>query len=166
VSENVELPAPELSDSSSGTVYTWKLNSELGLDEQVAPSTAVSDHVGVVATSKALAERLLSVQPIASPPGALSNADEPRAVVVAFSWADLVSAAEPWVYYAIRHNMIGEDGAAKDPEDDPQPVREITAQVKTGLSILKCFRGAWAETKREDDAWVTRSTVVVEDLPE
>jgi hypothetical protein len=166
VSENAELPAPEVTESSAGTVYTWKLHSDLGLDPQVAPATAVNDHVGVIATSQALAERLLNEQPIASPAGALSDADQPRAVVVVFRWADLVSAVEPWVHYAVRHSMIGEDGAAKDPADDPQPVGEILDQVKTGLSILKCFQGVWAETTREGDAWVTHSTAVMEDLPE
>jgi hypothetical protein len=166
VPENAELSAPEASDVSAGTVYTWKLNSELGLDEQVAPATAVTDHVGVIASSRALAERVLGEQPIASPEGALSDAESPRAVVVAFSWADLVSAVEPWVVYAIRSNMLGEEAAAQNTADDPESVQEIYGQVKTGLSILKCFRGAWAETKREGDAWVTHSTVLVEDLAE
>jgi hypothetical protein len=166
VPPGAELPAPEAADVSDGTLYTWKLNSELGLDEQVAPTTAVSDHVGVIATSRALAERVLGEQPIASPAGALSDADAPRAVVVAFNWADLVSAAEPWVVYGIRQNMIGEEGASQDPANDPQPIQEIAGQVKTGLSILKCFRGAWAETTRDGEAWVSRSTLLVEDLAE
>jgi hypothetical protein len=166
VPESVEFPAPEAIESSAGTVYAWKLNDELGLDEQIVPCTVVNDHMGAIASSRALAERALAEQPMAGPADVVGDADEPRAMVVGFNWADLVSAVEPWVYYGIRQGMMGETGAAQDPADDAPQVQEIWSQVKTGLSILKCFRGAWAETQRDGDAWVTHSAVLVKDLEE
>lgn len=163
VPAGLEFPEPSASESSAGTIYAWKLNSELGLDAQIVPAAAVNDHMAVLATSQALAERALAETPLAGV-AALGPDDQNRSMIVAFNWADLVTAAEPWVVYGIRQNMAGEDAAAKDPSDDDQPVQEVIGQVKTGLSILKCFRGAWADSQREGDAWVTHSIVTVEDL--
>jgi hypothetical protein len=163
VPEGVEFPAPEEIAVSDGTLYAWNLNPELGLDPQVVPCAAVNDHAAVLASSRALAERALAVDPLEGAT-ALGDADAPRAMIVRFGWADLVSAAEPWVTFAIRQELAGEAAAAQDPANDPAEVEDICRQVTTGLSILKCFRGVWAESRREDDAWVTHSVLVVEDL--
>ncbi len=163
IPEDYEIPDPETESTSAGTVYTWSLN-ELELDDQIALCGGVSDAIAVFATSPALAERVLEENTLESTGEALADGEEPRALVAGIDFAGLVDAAAPWVHYAIRASAIDEAELSQDPEDDPQQVQDIASQVQSGLEILKCFRGAWAETSEDEGVWVTHSVAVFEDL--
>jgi hypothetical protein len=164
VPEQAELPAPEVDETSGGAVYAWTLPSATGVNEQITLCGAVGDHAAAFATSRALAERVLSEQPLDVVGAGEIAGDEPRSMVVSFNLAQLVDALEPWIVYALRMHLPGATGATRDPANDPPHVREICDQVRTGLSIMKCFRGAWIETRREGDAWVTHSVTTFKDL--
>jgi hypothetical protein len=163
IPEDYEIPEPEEASTSAGTLYTWSL-SELEIDDQIAVCGGVSDHIAVLASSPALAERVLEEKPLDSAGETLGGDEEPRAMLAGIDFAALVDAAAPWVHYAIRANAIAEDELSQDPEDDPQQVQDICSQVQSGLEILKCFRGAWGETREDDGVWVTHTVAVFEDL--
>jgi hypothetical protein len=159
-----EIPAPEVNETDDGALYTWSLGDDL--DEQIVLVGAVGEHVAAFATSTNLAERVLAEEPVAEPE-ALSGAEEPRAILAGIDFAALIDAIGPWVEYAIRANAVEESSLSEDPADDPSEVQDICSQVKTGLEILKCFRGAWSEvTKGEDGVWVTHTVSKFADLEE
>jgi hypothetical protein len=163
IPEDYEIPAPEETETDNGTLYSWSLGDEL--DEQIALCGAIGDHVAAFATSASLAERVLAEE---APGDAeiLGDEEEERAVVVGINFAELIDAIGPWVEFAIRSSGVEEDALANDPEDDPSQIRDICSQVKSGLEILKCFRGAWSDTREEEGVWVTHTVSVFEDLEE
>ncbi|HEX6960780.1 MAG TPA: hypothetical protein VF175_02855, partial [Lacipirellula sp.] len=161
IPEGYEIPDPEKQETSDGAVYSWRFE-EAELDEQLALCIGLSEDYAIFGTSPALAERVLAEKPIEHVSEELGG--EPRAIVAGVHFAALIDAAAPWVHYAIRANAVQEDQLSQDPEDDPSQVGEIWSQVETGLDILKCFRGAWSETRQEEGVWVTHSVAVFEDL--
>jgi hypothetical protein len=165
IPEDYDIPEPKSNSTSDGTIYSWEFK-ELGVDEQIALCGAIGDHVAAFATSSALAERVLAENPLEAAEESLSEEDEPRALVAGINFAELIDAASPWIEYAIRASAVEESQLAEDPDDDPSQVKDIYSQVSTGLEILKCFRGAWSETREEDDVWVTHTVTVFEDLEE
>ncbi|BBO32425.1 hypothetical protein [Lacipirellula parvula] len=161
VPEDFELPEPEETEASDGSIYTWAAPSEAKLDDQIALAIGVGEHVATISSSPELAKRVLTETPWESFP--VGSADEPRAAVVGFDFPALIDAVTPWVDYGIRSSVEGEEAAGKEPEDGSQ-AGEIISQVHTGLEVLKCFRGVWSETVKEDDAWMTHSISKFEDL--
>lgn len=61
---------------------------------------------------------------------------------------------------------MSEDAAGEDPADDESQASEIIEQVHTGLDVLKCFRGVWSETLKEDGVWFTHTVSKFQDLEE
>jgi hypothetical protein len=164
IPEDYEIPAPEVNETDDGTLYTWSLGDDV--DEQIALVGAVGEHVAAFATSTNLAERVLAEEPVAEPE-ALNGAEEPRAVLAGINFAALVDAIGPWIEYGIRTSVLEGEGLDNDPADDPSQAQDICSQVKTGLEILKCFRGAWSEvTEDEDGVWVTHTVSEFKDLEE
>jgi hypothetical protein len=166
IPEDYEIPAPSVNSTDNGTLYAWEIPSDAGLDEQIVPCLGLSDSIAAFATSRALAERVLAENALEPAEEVLSDADEPRGMVVGLDFAGLVEAAEPWVDYAIRSSSMPEEDLANDPEDDPSEVTDITSQVHAGMEILKCFKGVWSETTEEDGVWETYTAMVFEDIEE
>jgi hypothetical protein len=160
----LQFPAPVASEGSDGTVYTWSLPAEAGLDDQIVPATAVGEHVAVFATSRALAERALAERELTPAQAALDDADQARATVAGINWAELMSAVEPWVIYGVRSNFVGEEAAGTAPASDPAQVKVICDQIGTGFKILRCFEGAWGDLRKQDGVWVTHSVSKYHDL--
>ena len=50
--------------------------------------------------------------------------------------------------------------------DDESQASEIIEQVHAGLDVLKCFRGVWSETLKEDGVWFTHTVSKFQDLEE
>ena len=160
VPAGVEFPGPTASESSAGKLYVWQLSPELGLDAQIAPSGAVGDHVAAFATSPAMAERLLAEHPLAGvdelgpatsrapywPESTLPNSSPPSSR----GWST-ASGTTPAAPTATRRAT-------------PPTCKQLLGQVHVGLQILQCFRGAWSETYRDGDAWVTHSVSRFADL--
>lgn len=164
VPEDFELPAPEETETDDGTLYTWAAPSEAKLDDQIALSIAVGDHVAAIASSPNLAERVLTETPWEG--FAVGDAEEPRAVAAGLDFPALIDAITPWVDYGVRVSVNGEEAASEDPADDDSQAGEILDQVHTGLEVLKCFRGVWSETVKEDGVWMTHTISKFEDIEE
>jgi hypothetical protein len=166
IPEDYEIPAPDKRETSDGALYVWKLPSDAGLDDQFAPCGGLSDDIAVFASSPALAERVLADNPLEPAEEALSEADEPRGMVVGFDFAGFIDAVEPWVEYGIRSDSMLEEDLANDPDGDPSEVTDVTSQVHAGIEILKCFKGVWSETTEDDGVWETYTVAVFEDIEE
>ena len=164
VPEDFELPAPEETETDDGTVFTWAAPSEAKLDDQIALSIAVGDHVAAIASSPNLAERVLTETPWEG--FAVGDAEEPRAVAAGLDFPALIDAITPWIDYGVRVSVNGEEAASEDPADDDSQAGEILDQVHTGLEVLKCFRGVWSETVKEDGVWMTHTISKFEDIEE
>lgn len=161
VPEDFELPEPEETEASGGSLFTWAAPSEAELDDQIALAIGIGEHVATISSSPKMAERILTETPWKSFP--VGAADEPRALVVGFDFPALIDAISPWVDYGIRTSVEGEEAAGTETEEGSQ-AGEIISQVHTGLEVLKCFRGVWSETVKEDDAWMTHTISKFEDL--
>ena len=164
VPEDFELPAPEETVTDDGTLFTWAAPSEAELDAQIALSIAVGDHVAAIASSPNLAERVLTETPWEG--FAVGDAEEPRAVAAGLDFPALIDAITPWIDYGVRVSVNGEEAASEDPADDDSQAGEILDQVHTGLEVLKCFRGVWSETVKEDGVWMTHTISKFEDIEE
>ena len=164
VPEDFELPEPAKSETSDGVVFSWAAPSEAELDDQIALAVAVGEHVAAITSSPAMAERILTETPWKG--FGVGDAEEPRAVAAGLDFPALIDAISPWVDYAIRVNMVSEEAAGEDPADDESQAGEIINQVHTGLEVLKCFRGVWSETVKEDGVWMTHTVSKFEDLEE
>jgi hypothetical protein len=170
-----QIPEPETQAVKGGTLYFYPLDEDLGVDKQIMPCGGLSNSVAVLAISKTHTERLLAPTKIkAGSP--LADTSKPLAGAVIFDWARLVTTLGPWVEFGmdewLKKQGSGaageEEGAAaqkkgKPGKNGPTPA-EIMSQVKTGLEILKCFRGYTSATYFEDKALVTHGLTVIEDL--
>lgn len=164
VPEDFELPEPAKAETSDGVVYSWAAPSEAELDDQIALAVAIGEHVAAITSSPAMAERILTETPWEE--FAVGDAEEPRAVAAGLDFPALIDAISPWIDYGIRVNLVSEDAAGEDPADDESQASEIIEQVHTGLDVLKCFRGVWSETLKEDGVWFTHTVSKFQDLEE
>jgi hypothetical protein len=146
-----QLPPPQAKEYKGGTLYSYPLPEEAGLDRHIEPTAALNDHWLVLSISPIQARRLLLPTPLAEKatlPGA------PKAVLSAayFNWAGFVRAAEPWVDYALLSS-----GA----EDRAQDVR---GQVHTVLEVVRVLRSYASVTYPEGDAVVTHGETIIRDI--
>lgn len=157
-----QIPSPTSETTQGGTVYTYKLPADAGLDSQIAPSGGVGERVAVFATSPRLAAKVLADVPLASQGLVGSAGGKPCATLIYFNWRGLVDAATPWVEFAIRQHGPGATGG--DAEEDPAQIADILSQVRTGLEILKCWQSTEAVTTIENGVTVTRSVTTFKDV--
>ena len=158
IPEDVKIPDPEVTETSQGTIYTFALPKEWGVDEKIVPTFGLSDDVAVFAISREHAERLLKATPLAAG-GLLDKTERPLAAAVWLDWAALVDAAVPWVDYAAKQ------AASSNGVDDVQQ-EMVLGQVHTGLDVLKALRCITAEVYVEDGASVTHTLVEIQDVKE
>jgi hypothetical protein len=163
----LKFPKAESRKTKAGTLYTWALPMEWGLDEKVAPTAGLAEKVAVVTFSAGHAERLLTATPLESECKLIQGAaNRPLAGVICFNWPALVDAVGPWVEYAVplivQHNAAeGADEAALKKQSE-----EILKQARTVIAVLKCYRGSASISYFEDKALVAHSESIFRDLPE
>lgn len=150
-------PEPRVERTADATLVSFPLPAELGLDPQVLPTGGLSQHVAVLALSRAHAERLLKPTPVHFESGPLAGLkDKKLAGASAFNWPALIDALTPWVELGIT--------AAKPPPVGDGPDADVLKQARVVLEVLKCFRGVTSATYFENGALVTHSESVVRDL--
>jgi hypothetical protein len=153
----VKPPEPRVERTADATLVSFPLPAELGVDPQVMPTGGLSQHVAVMALSRAHAERLLKPTPVHFESGPLAGLkDKKLAGASAFNWPALVDALTPWVELGIT--------SAKPPPVGDGPDADVLKQARVVLEVLKCFRGMTSATYFENGAWVTHSESVVRDL--
>ena len=151
-----KFPSRKPIEGPLGTIYSFPLPKEWGVDEKIVPNIGVSDEVLVVSASRDHTERLLKSTPLAVG-GVLEKTDRPLATAVWLNWAALVDAAAPWVDFAIEQTA-----AAKGVGEDQQ--KAIAQQVHTGLEVLKVLRSISSESYLEDDVLVSHTLTEIHDV--
>jgi hypothetical protein len=160
-----KIPAPDTVQGKNGTLYTWKLPEESGLDSQIMITGGTGKNVAVLTASKVHAERLLASSKLTPSAGPLPVKGDLVGFAV-LDWPRLVDAALPWVDFALKATY-------PIPADDQEAAKKAKAQIAEWVKqaneigrILKCFKGASSATYVENGRLVTRTRSVWKDLPE
>ena len=156
VPENVRIPEPTVTEGSLGTIYSFALPAEWGVDKQIVPNIGVSDHVAVISTSQQHTERLLKSTPLAVG-GLLGQNDRPLAAAVWLNWAGLVEAAGPWIDLGVQQAL-----AEKGGDEDQKKV--IADQVYVVIEVLKAVRSISSESHLEGDVLVNHTLMEIQDI--
>ncbi len=157
VPPDLRIPKPQATTVADGTVYSFALPPELGVDKKIEPTFGLSDSVAVFCASRNHAERLLKTTPLTA--GCLpGEADSPMAVAMWLNWAGLVRAATPWVDLAI-------DRAAAENHSSDADRKTIADQVHVGIDVLQAVQSFAAESYFDDGALVNRAVLEIHDVP-
>jgi hypothetical protein len=158
VPKDVQMPAPQVTQSALGTIYSFPLPKAWGVAPAIVPNLAVSDKVAALSISRKHSERLLKATPLAAG-GVLSKAaDRPLAIAIWLDWVALVNTATPWVDFGI------EQAAASRGVDEDQK-KMVADQVHTVLEVLKAMRFVSCECRLEKGLLVSHSLAEIHDLP-
>ncbi len=153
IPEDFTIPRPKVAKCPAGTLYTYVLPEQWGVDEQIALTFGVSDSVAVASTSPNHTERLLEhTTPAVG--GVLTDADQPRAVAVVFDWSVLLNAAKPWVDLAVEKITQQSEGNHE----------AVVSQVQTVMEVLAVLRKVTVESYFQDGALVSHSLTEFSDV--
>lgn len=162
-----KIPTPVATKTPAGTTYHYPQLKKLGIDEQIAPTAGLSKSVAVLSTSRKLAERVLASKPVTPPKGLLTDRNRKLGSASYFNWPALVDAIGPWFDYGFQQYLQRQSAHAIDEVavvNQPE-MKQVLDQIRTGLKILKCFRGMSSATYREGKATVTHYESIWRDLP-
>ena len=157
VPPDFRIPEPQMTETSAGTIYSFPLPEEWGVDKQIVPNFGLSDKVAVFSASQAHTERLLRQTPLGVG-GVLAGAGRPLCAAVWVDWAGLMEAAAPWVDFAARQAM------AQNNIDDEGQQKAVLDQVHTALDVLKVLRTITNESYLEGDVLVQHTLVELRDV--
>jgi hypothetical protein len=163
---NYRIPDPTTREVSGGSVYSYELPADAGLDPQLQPAAGLSKTVAVLSLSPRQAERILQQSTLNSD---LVASRKNLGSAMVFDFAGLVDAVRPWVEYGVKYYAVGvspgEDVSEKLKalENEPQ-MKFVLGDIRTGAEILKCLKGSTSITYLEGEATVTKSVTRIEDL--
>lgn len=167
----VEVPAPEKSElTDGGSMYTYSLPSEWGIDSQVAPNAAMTDSVAAMSLTPALSERLLRTMPLKVETSL--DLRRPAATVSYFEVARLIESIKPWVNYggAIATGQIKMSDEQAEEEQSPEQAQAMMTagmflpQIEQLLDVATAVRAFSSLTYEDDGAWVIHSEMHLRDL--
>jgi hypothetical protein len=154
----LEIPEPEIKKVKAGSIYSYALPPNLGVDAQIAPSAGLSEKVLAFTISHSHAERLLTTTPLKTTGGPLADRKRPLLGAVYVDCAGLMDALGPWIDFGARAALPTVGGL------DPDQAEDILKQVQTGLEILKVFRSYTSASYFEDGKLVTHAESIIQDL--
>jgi hypothetical protein len=158
---DVQIPEPETHPAKEGTLYSYPLPADWGIEKQIIPTAGLSDQVAVLTISHKHAERLLARAPLRTDGGPLADLEKPRAVAVYFNWARVVRAMKTWLEMGLRAAGID---PTQQVEVGDESWQGILRQVPTVLEVLQVFRSYSSSTYLEGPVLVTHSETVIRDL--
>ncbi|HEX3998192.1 MAG TPA: hypothetical protein VHX65_06560 [Pirellulales bacterium] len=163
-----KIPDAQVREVRSGTIYSYPLPRELGVDGQLAPGAGLGKHVAVLTLSPEHTAELLSPTPFEAE-GPAGDMKRPLASASFVDCAGLVEASTPWIEYVVRlvyaKTHEGEGASLKFDKNEPEQLKKTLAQVRSGLEILKVLRTVSSATYVEGKAVVTHTEVHIRDLP-
>ncbi len=163
--QEFEIPPPETRPLQNGTMYYYNL-PPVGLDPQILPNAALSQHVLALTLSPRQSEAILSRTPLKVEHGLLADAaTRPLAMAAYFNWPALLNAARPWVHFGVRaaiKQSANENGSKMGAEQ----IKSIMSQVDTVLDILKVLRNVQSVSYFEGKMLVTHTVTTVRDIPQ
>jgi len=151
VPDELKIPAPKVTESSVGKIYSFSLPEAWGLDEQIVLNFGLSEKVGVFSVNHDHTKRLLT----ATPPtlgGLLSKTETPLGVAGWLHWAQLLETGKPWADFAVEQSV---------PDDDRKSAAE---QVHVILDVLKGVRAMTLESRVENGAVVSHALLEIHDV--
>jgi len=154
-----ECPEPKTRKTNLGTIYSYPLPAEWGIDKKIVPNAGLSEDAAVFSVSLAHTRRLLTATPLATG-GVLTDPTRPTAVAFLLDWAGLVDAATPWVELAATEIIKEEMGVSADSPE----AAAVMDQVHTVLEVLKTLRTVTAESYLQDGAMITHSLTEIRDV--
>lgn len=156
----IVLQKPTESTTSSGTIYSYALPTEWGVDDRIAPNAGLSDSVLVLSALPELSEKLLA----GSPPeldGPVADFDRPLLAAGHFKIAGFIEAAKPWIDYGIQ---VAIEQADEEGGNMVATVGFIKPQVDQLIEVMQAMDSYTGVTYRDGDAWVTHGEMRIIDL--
>ena len=154
------FPRPEQTEIASGTLYSYTLPADVGLNERISPNWGLSPKTFVMSLLPEATKRLL---PASTPSvffGPLEDTKRPLVGAGYMNFAGMVEMVMPWIDYGVMTFTQGQD-----PDEAAQTSQMIMTNVTFVGEILSCFKGVSAAVYHEGDATVTHSESLFEDLP-
>jgi len=158
-----KIPAPDTKKGKNGTLFSWAIPEESGLDRQFQPTAGVGKDVSVLTLSAKHTERLLTPTPLTIKDVPL-DAKEDLVGVGVLNGPALIDAALPWVEFAIRSTIIAKGGDDKDEKVARKMADAFIKQAREAATILKCFKGASSVSYLEDGRLITHTRIILRDL--
>lgn len=153
--QEFEIPAPKAIKVKGGTVYTYPLKQEWGIDAKLMPNGAVGAKVAVLSISEDHSVRLLNATPLKVEGGPLADLNKKRMAASYVRWSGMVDMLLPWIDY----------GMDQVPNFGQFDKDDIQKHVHTVAEVLKVFRSSASSTYEEEGAVVTHSETVIRDIP-
>jgi hypothetical protein len=172
-----KLPEPQRrSLEGGGTLYSYALPDEWGVDSQIALNAGLTDTVAVLSCSPTTTKRLLQETPL----DVDSKVDfqRPAAIVWHFQFAELMAAIGPWIDYGLnvatgnlKVEVAEEDEDAES--DNEQSTQQAAIAMQLGfvvpsiqqfLEVASAWKSASAVMYEDGGVWVTHSEIHIEDL--
>jgi hypothetical protein len=146
---DLKLPEPKVKKIKGGTLYTYPLPDDLGLDKRFMPTGGLSNKLAVFTHSEDYAQRLLTTTAWQEKGGPLADLKRPLASAGYCDFAGFIDLLSPWVEYGLNQAQQGED---------------VIDQVRTVMDVLKVFRSFSSATYLENNVVVTHSESIFRDL--
>jgi hypothetical protein len=152
--KNFKWPEAKVAKIAGGSIYSYSLPEEWGVDGNIVPNAGLSNNVAVLAISTRQTETLLREIP-PKVGGVLKETDRPLAMAGWLDWTELLRSATPWVNYALGKMTDQQLGGQKE---------SVISQVQTVLEVLSTIKSITSETYIEDGCIVKHSMVEIHDL--
>lgn len=154
------LPVPADSTTSAGTIYSYGLPGEWGVNDRIAPNAGLSDSVLVLSVLPELSEKLMA----GSTPkldGPAADFDRPLLSAGHFKFAAFLEACKPWMDYGIQVaiEQSGEDGGGT-----VAMIGMVKPQVDQVIEVLQAVDSYTGVTYRDGDCWVSHGEMRIIDL--
>ncbi|WP_442484161.1 hypothetical protein [Aeoliella sp. SH292] len=156
----LELEAPKESTTSAGTIYSYELPAEWGVNDRIAPCAGLSDSVLILSTLPELSEKLMAgSKPEVDGPAA--DFDKPLLWAAHFRCAAMFETLKPWADYGIK---VAIEQGDEEAQNAVAAIGFVKPQVDQLIEVLQCLHSITATTYRDGDAWVTHSETRIIDL--
>ena len=164
VPEDFSIPEPTILQESVGTLYTFPLPKEAGVNEKaILLNAGLSSSVAVLSVNKGHTKRLLGVNP-PSIQGRPVDVSRALAATSMIDVAGLVDVLTPWIDLGV-NAMIQNQPGGDDPAQKGQ-VAMYLDQVHTVLDVLKVVRAITGQTYTEGDTTVHHMEIELHDVEE
>ncbi len=161
---DIQVPEPEAAKGKNGTLFSYALPRQWGVDPQVLPTAGLAEKVAVLTLSHALADQILADKPLAIKEGPLADLKKPRASAGYLDWPAVVNTFTPWIEMGV--TLSGVERGLPQEGGKPPTKEDVLKQVRTVLRVLKCLRTSTSSTSQEDGVWVTHGETFFHDLDE
>ena len=153
----VKLPEPETVEGDAGKRCVFDLPKRCPVHGEIRPTVGLGRDTLVFAATPEAAERLMKKNPLAYS-GVLTDAKKPRIAAACFAWNKLLTAAKPWVMFAV------EEGLKELPEDCPLTPDAVRKQAEILLEVLSTVRTVTFESYRDGKVTIQHSQVEIKDI--